>query len=130
MPNFDLFANVMEKILAWVRFPYLPIEYYDTAFLMRVGKLIGEPMKVDQATGSVSRGKFARICVEVDLTKPLLSKFKLRNQIRRIEYQGLHLICFGCGVYGHRKEECQEGKNVHVEEERSRNHEVSGNLDY
>lgn len=106
MPDFVPFADKTEKTLAWVRIPCLPIEYYDTNFLMRVGKLIRELMKVDQATGTVSRGKFARICVEVDITKPLLAKFKLQNQIRRIEYEGLHLVCFWCGFYGHRKEEC------------------------
>lgn len=47
------------------------------------------------------------MCVEVDITKPLLSKFKLRRRIRRIEYEGIHLICFNCGVYGHRDDQCR-----------------------
>ena len=68
----------------WVCIPCLPIEYYDTRFLMKLGSLIGSPVKVDDTTGFVSRGRYARICVEVDLTKPLVSKFKLRRQIRRI----------------------------------------------
>ena len=40
------------------------------------------------------------------LTKVLVSKFKLKRQIRRLEYEGVHLVCFGCGMYGHRKKEC------------------------
>lgn len=24
----------------------------------------------------------------------------------RVEYEGIHPVCFGCGVYGHRKETC------------------------
>lgn len=24
-----------------------------------------------------------------------------------MEYEGLHLVCFACGRYGHRKEQCQ-----------------------
>lgn len=39
---------------------------------------------------------------------PLLSKFKLRRRVRRIEYEGIHLICFKCGVYGHREDHCRE----------------------
>lgn len=73
---------------------------------MKVGEKIGKPIRVDHATGEVARGKFARMCVEVDIKKPLLSKFKLRRTARKIEYEGLHLVCFDCGVYGHRKDEC------------------------
>ena len=29
-------------------------------------------------------------------------------RIRRVEYEGIHLICFGCGKYGHKKEACPE----------------------
>ena len=75
---------------------------------MRVGSKIGNPIKVDDATSMVSRGHYARICVEVDLIKPLVSKFRLRRRIRRLEYESIHLICFGCGMYGHRKEECPQ----------------------
>ena len=68
---------------------------------------------MDEATSVVSRGHFARICVELDLKKPLVSKFRLRRRIRRLEYEGLHLVCFGCGMYGHRRETCpQEDKTL------------------
>ena len=68
-------------------------------FLMRIGERIGRLVKVDQAIDQVLRGKYARICVEVDITKPLLERFKLRRRIRRIEYEGIHLVCFQCEVY-------------------------------
>lgn len=61
---------------------------------------------IDQSTVTASRGHFARICVEVDFAKRLLPKFKLKKRIRRIEYEGIHLERFHCGVYGHRKETC------------------------
>lgn len=105
-PNFNPHADATEKVLVWVRFPCLPIEYFDVDFLWKVGSKIGTPIKVDEATGMVSRGKFARLCVEVDITKPLLSRFKLHGQVRRTEYEGIHLVCFECGVYGHKKETC------------------------
>lgn len=100
-----------QKLLVWVRFPCLPIEYYDYEFLMKVGREIGEPKKVDQATSLASRGLLARVCVEVDVSKTLLVKFKLIKKIRTIEYEGLHMICFKCGMVGHQKEECKSMNN-------------------
>ncbi|XP_038687586.1 uncharacterized protein LOC119986972 [Tripterygium wilfordii] len=114
-PNFDPDQDSMERLLVWVRIPCLPIEYYDYDFLMRVGEKIGKPVKIDDATDSVSRGKFARLCVEVDLTKPLLAKFKLRRRVRRIEYEGIHLVCFKCGCYGHRQDTCLLATGPEVE---------------
>ena len=40
--------------------------------------------------------------MEVDLLKPQVSKFKLRQRIRRLEYEGIHLVCLGYGLYGHK----------------------------
>ncbi|CAN1194405.1 hypothetical protein LINPERHAP2_LOCUS42561 [Linum perenne] len=67
---------------------------------------IGKMVCIDHTTLEGSRGNFARICVEVDLAKPLLSKYRLRQRVRRIEYEGLHIICFNCGCYGHKDEGC------------------------
>ena len=33
-------------------------------------------------------------------------KFILRRRIRKLDYEGIHLVCFGCGMYSHRKETC------------------------
>lgn len=35
-PNFNTSTDNTEKLLVWVRFPTLPIEYYDKEFLTRV----------------------------------------------------------------------------------------------
>lgn len=61
---------------------------------MKLGKKISRPIKVDYATSVTSRGKFARLCVEVDLYKTLLSKFCLRKNVRKIEYEGFYLVSY------------------------------------
>lgn len=104
--NFDPFTDYLKDVLVWERFPCLSIENYNSEFLMKLGARIGRPIKVDYATSVTSRGKFARLCVEVDLSKPLVPKFSLRNKVRKIEYEGLYLVCFKCGVYDHREETC------------------------
>jgi hypothetical protein len=46
------------------------------------------------------------------MLKPLLAKFRIGRRIHRIEYEGLHTICFSCGKYGHRMEECGKDQGV------------------
>ncbi|CAN1170704.1 hypothetical protein LINPERHAP2_LOCUS29142 [Linum perenne] len=71
-----------------------------------IGNRIGKTVRLDLTTLGGSRGNFARICVEVDLSKPLLSKYRLRRRVRRIEYEGLHTICYSCGCFGHVQDHC------------------------
>lgn len=70
--DFDPFSATTERMLAWVQLPGLPIEYYDKEVIWMVGEKIGRPNRVDDTTSLVTRGKFAHLCVEVDITKPLL----------------------------------------------------------
>ncbi|XP_019199070.1 PREDICTED: uncharacterized protein LOC109192823 [Ipomoea nil] len=105
-PNFSPRKNKTRKVLVWVRFPDIPIEYFDDEFLKKIGKTVGRPVKIDTATSLASKGKFARICLEIDISKPLESKFVLNFEEWPIEYEGIHSICFSCGRYGHRTEQC------------------------
>ncbi|KAL4294500.1 hypothetical protein AHAS_Ahas18G0234300 [Arachis hypogaea] len=107
-PFFLESEKAVRKIAAWIRIPNLPIELYNHRFLWRVGSTIGTMLKIDRATSMYSRGRFARICVKIDLTKKLVPKISVLGSILNIEYEGLHLICFKCGLYGHRSEQCSE----------------------
>lgn len=44
-----------------------------------------------------------RVCVEVDLNKPLVPRIYLDGQWQPVEYEGLPMICFKCGRSGHRE---------------------------
>lgn len=63
-------------------------------------------MRVDIATEERTRAKFARLFMEIDLSKPLISKFRMRRRIWRLEYEGMHLVYFYCDKYGHKMESC------------------------
>ncbi|XP_019172106.1 PREDICTED: uncharacterized protein LOC109167539 [Ipomoea nil] len=101
-PNFDPSCNKTKKLLVWVRFPTLPVEYFEGKFVRKISRRVGRPVRVDFTTSLISKGMFARVCVEIDISKPLLSKFTLEEKVWPIEYEGIHLICFSCGLYGHR----------------------------
>ncbi|XP_027368417.1 uncharacterized protein LOC113874394 [Abrus precatorius] len=101
----------VRKIAVWVRIPGLNMELYNTNFLRRVGSKIGTMLKVDQITSIHSRGRFARICVELDIRKKLVPQVKVWGVAMNLEYEGLHQVCFNCGRYGHKQEWCSE-KNL------------------
>ncbi|CAN1127159.1 hypothetical protein LINPERHAP2_LOCUS3861 [Linum perenne] len=107
-PYFQPQDSPISTLRVWVRLPGLPLEYFDSTILKIIGDKIGKTVRLDHTTLEGSRGNFARICVEVDLSKPLLSKYRLRRRVRRVEYEGLHTICYTCGCYGHVQENCQE----------------------
>jgi hypothetical protein len=105
-PNFHPNNATIEKVAVWIRISGLPIEYYDAKILHYIGNRIGKTVKVDRNTLSQERGKYARVYVEVELNKPLLAMFELKNEVYKVEYEGLHMLCRTCGKFGHYVEGC------------------------
>lgn len=68
------------------------MEYFQEEFLMKIGRLISTPLKVDETTLSSVKGKFAWLCVEVNLLKSLKRKYRLRRQTMKIEYESIHNV--------------------------------------
>lgn len=101
-PNFIANEETIKLLPVWVRFSVLHVEYYTVKWLHRAGNKIGRTLKVDDATLYVSRGKFARVCVEIDVSKPLKPGYILRERNYHIQYEGLNTLCFDCGHYEHK----------------------------
>ncbi|CAN1156360.1 hypothetical protein LINPERHAP2_LOCUS20905 [Linum perenne] len=111
-PYFQPEDSPISTLRVWVRLPGVPLEYYDAAILTIIGNRIGKTVRLDETTLEGSGGNFSRICVEVDLSKPLLSKYRLRRRVQHIEYEGLHTICFSCGCYEHTLDHCTTKENA------------------
>ncbi|CAL5359792.1 unnamed protein product [Camellia sinensis] len=107
-PDFKSDEAEEDTMAIWVRFPNLPIEYYDDKVLYHISKVLGTPLKVDINTAMATRGKYARVCVELDLRKPLISHITIGRYHYVVEYEHLHTLCFSCGRVGHQKEKCTE----------------------
>lgn len=58
-------------------------------------QLIGEVIQIDYNTESATRGKFARIVVEVTFSEPLISQFLLDGNVQKVEDEILPNIYFG-----------------------------------
>ncbi|XP_019231889.1 PREDICTED: uncharacterized protein LOC109212674 [Nicotiana attenuata] len=90
----------------WVSLPELPTEFYDEKILQKVGSKLGQLLKVDACTSSTTRGKYARICIEVPLEKPLKSHILIGHHKQMLLYEGLNLLCTRCGRFGHTNVSC------------------------
>jgi len=125
IPNFVPEEDHITRLMAWVRIPRLSVEYFNKSFLLeKIGKKIGRVIRVDDTTANVERGQYTRLCVDVDLTKPLLSKFRLNGRVWRIQYEGLKMICFNCGTQGHKEDACPLKRDNHMEEMNTINSET------
>ncbi|XP_061369206.1 uncharacterized protein LOC133312079 [Gastrolobium bilobum] len=93
-PDFNVFQSPINKITAWVRLPGFPIKYVNTSLIKSVGTWIGNFIRLDAATTNLARGKFARICVEVDLTKPLKAEYLIEGRKKKSNMKAAsYLLC-------------------------------------
>ena len=90
------------SVAVWVRLPELPIEFYDSEVLRKIGGAIGPVLKIDSYTAIGSRGSYARLCIQVNLEKPLINTVKVGRLKQKIMYEGIGALCFCCGRLGHK----------------------------
>ena len=87
----------MSSIAVWIRLNGLPIEYYNAEALYLIRKAIGNVLRVDTHTTLEARGKFARLCIQVDVTKPLVAAIKIGKLEQPVCYEGIQKLCFDYG---------------------------------
>ena len=98
----------------WARLPELPIELYDMDILRCIDNQIGTLLKIDARTRDNVRGRFARLCVQIDIDQPLVPKIRVGDIVQRIQYEGVSAICFKCGCVGHRADSCPSSLSTSV----------------
>ena len=105
-PNFKPANALCNMVAVWIRLPKLPFEYYDPGVLREIGNAIGPVLRVNSNTASEARGRFARICIPVNLDKPLTTFILLEGVVQEVLYEGISTLCFSYGRVGHRREYC------------------------
>ncbi|KAL8139860.1 hypothetical protein V2J09_005881 [Rumex salicifolius] len=105
-PYFDPLMDEIVMTPVWVRVSNISMIYYHRMILMRITEGIGKLLRVDMATLKFERGRFAKVCIEVKLSKPLKGSITI-NEVRYfISYEGLNTICSHCGIHGHLVANC------------------------
>ncbi|MBA0633558.1 hypothetical protein Godav_028857, partial [Gossypium davidsonii] len=104
---FIIFLSIRRSpLVVWVRLFGLSEGLYNKCLLKAIGETIGPMLRIDHNTENGIRGRFARLVVCVDLSKPLISKLKISGKTQRVEYESLPNVCFGCGRFGYNKDFC------------------------
>lgn len=76
-PDFIPPLVIVNSTLVYIRLLGLSMVYYDDNALRANSSYVGCPVKIDSNTTLTTQRKFVRICVEVDLTKPLIGGIML-----------------------------------------------------
>lgn len=105
-PEFDPLRDEITTTPVWVRLSNIPVNFYHRSILLGIARGLGKPVKVDLTTLNFERARFARVCVEVNLQKPLKGTIMVNGERYCVAYEGLANICSLCGIYGHLVHSC------------------------
>ena len=53
-----------------------------------------------------ARGKYARLCIQININKPLVNHILIGHFEQAVSYEGIQSLCFSCGRLGHKVEAC------------------------
>nr|POF10659.1 hypothetical protein CFP56_27217 [Quercus suber] len=77
---------------------------YGASVLREIRNAIGPMLKVDVNTASRMRGRYARICVQIDLSRPLIIMVLIGSLVQEVVYEGISVLYFGYGRVGHKRD--------------------------
>ncbi|KAL2531794.1 Uncharacterized protein Adt_05145 [Abeliophyllum distichum] len=98
----------------WISFPLLPVHLRAKEFLYALSKLVGIPLRIDEATADLLRPSEARVCVEVNLEHKLpervwIERGESRSFWQPVVYEQLPHFCAKCRHMGHLIDKCRVG---------------------
>lgn len=114
-PNFVAEKAKQIHTVVWVRLPQLRTKFYNGIILKTIGKSIGNLLKIDACTSATLRGRYARLCIELPLDRPVQTCILIGTHLQQLVYEGNNFICKNCGHLGHTANTCiQAPKNTEI----------------
>ena len=131
-PYFNFGDDCFTKIPTWVRLPSLPLECWNERALSKICSYIGEPLASDQCTARRLRFAYARVLVEVDVTKDLVKEFDFflpngKQVNQSVIYEHEPIQCGKCHKVGHSELKCKTKAQKRTGRSRSRARRMTDN---
>ncbi|KAK4392369.1 hypothetical protein Sango_2014700 [Sesamum angolense] len=102
-----MFSPTQESSIVpvWVSLPELPAHLFRKDVLFVIAKIIGTPLQIDNSTTNQSKFFKAKVCVEIDILKPMPQEVDLQICgeiiVQKIEYEHVPTYCSLCHHVGH-----------------------------
>ncbi|KAF7852328.1 hypothetical protein BT93_L4620 [Corymbia citriodora subsp. variegata] len=105
-PMLELKKEEHSSVPVWIRLKNLPYGLWSSQGLSKVASAVGKPLYVDQRTEQLKMISFARVCVELNASKPCCDSINVllngATRVVEVEYEWKPTSCQTCGVFGHR----------------------------
>jgi len=127
-PYFAYGRNLMLKIMprcfrfggedvaiipVWIQLPDLPLDCWNARALSKIASRVGKPITTDKLTRTKERLSFARVMVEVDASKELVTTVEMRLPTGEVYHQlvvfeFIPKYCRKCKTFGHVEGDCNK----------------------
>ncbi|XP_058733882.1 uncharacterized protein LOC131605554 [Vicia villosa] len=104
--DFELQADLLRVLPLWITLPNLPLHLWGKQSISKITSVLGKPITTDECTARKLRISYARVLVEVDITRPVKDTIKIKDQSgkewdQKVEYEWRPKYCQTCLRIGH-----------------------------
>ncbi|KAK7825615.1 hypothetical protein CFP56_032973 [Quercus suber] len=99
-------VHLSKETKARMRAPWAKALIVKVFALREIGKAIGPVLRIDSYTATRTRASYARLCIQINLMKPLVTAVRVGKLRQKVLYEGISALCFCCGRMGHKQEAC------------------------
>lgn len=109
--DFNIHTQRQTHAQVWIRLWELPQEYWMEITLYEIAGAVGTPLIIDHVTKNRLFGHYARILVDLDISKDLFYEVMVEREgfafPLSIEYENLPEFCTHCKSIGHNVNSCR-----------------------
>nr|POF04409.1 hypothetical protein CFP56_32023 [Quercus suber] len=87
-PFFKPSTTNVSLITVWVWLNELPIELYKARVFRWIKESIGRVLRIDTHTTMEAQGKYTKLCIQIDINKPLVNTILIGNFEQAVIYEG------------------------------------------